>query len=357
MSTNKRRCGFDPYNLCLGALLLIMLSPGMAFSEPSESAVTHANRADADFLLQGEFIGTIALEPSKFRPVALQIRSNGEGNFEAAQYVGGFPDARRNRTPPVSLTGKRTDDFLVLSGGPWVVIVHPDHCLLIDPDGTRVGRLERAHRQSPTIGAAPPKNAIVLFDGTNTDQFLNGRLTEEGLLMQGADAKPMFQDFNLHLEFMLPYMPVAAGQGRANSGIYLQRRYEVQILDSFAIEPGNNGCGSLYRFREPDANMCYPPLTWQTYEIAFTSPRWASDETKVSNARISVWHNGVRIHKDVELPNKTGAGQLEGVNLLPIRFQDHGAPVRFRNIWLIDRGAVLPGRFPIDRKATGNKEG
>ena len=73
------------------------------------------------------------------------------------------------------------------------------------------------------------------------------------------------------------------------------------MLDTFAIEPVNNGCGGLYHFREPDVNMCLPPLVWQTYDIVFTAPRWAADGTKLANARLTVWHNGVRIHKNVEL--------------------------------------------------------
>ena len=174
--------------------------------------------------------------------------------------------------------------------------------------------------------------------------------------MEGADLKPMFQDFNLHLEFMLPYMPAARGQARANSGVYLQSRYEVQVLDTFAIEPVNNGCGGLYRFRGPDVNMCLPPLVWQTYDIVFTAPRWAADGTKLENARISMWHNGVRIHKNVELPNKTGAGKPEEPTLLPIRLQNHGNPIRFRNIWIIDRGAAAPAKFPIRRKATNDDQ-
>jgi len=226
---------------------------------------------------------------------------------------------------------------------------------VIDRDGQRVGRLDRVERQSPTLGAQPPKGAMVLFDGSDTEQFTNASMTEDGLLMQGADLKPMFQDFNLHLEFMVPYMPAGRGQGRGNSGVYLQSRYEVQILDSFAMEPVNNGCAGLYRFREPDLNACLPPLKWQTYDIVFTAPRWASDGSKLKNARITVWHNGVKVHDNVELPNKTGAGKPEEPTLLPIRLQDHGNPVRFRNIWIIDRGDAPPTKFPVYHEESGDE--
>ena len=356
MSTRQRRPGCHTRNLCLGALLLWMLAACAAYADPSDSAVTRADEADADFALQGEFVGSVLTDPSNPQPVAMQIRAGGDGTFEAAQHLGGLPGSRSYRDEPVRLNGNRSNDFGVLWGGPWVVLVHPDHCVLVDPEGNRVGRLERVERQSPTMGTPPPDGAIVLFDGSGTDQFDHGRITEDGLLMEGADAKPMFQDFNLHLEFMLPYMPAARGQGRANSGIYLQSRYEVQVLDSFAIEPGNNGCGGLYKFRQPDVNMCLPPLTWQTYDVVFTAPRWKADGTKRKNARISVWHNGVRIHKNVELTNKTGAGKPEEPTLLPIRFQNHGDPVRFRNIWVVDRGDTPPARFPVRAKAKGKKQ-
>ena len=141
-------------------------------------------------------------------------------------------------------------------------------------------------------------------------------------------------------------MPHSQGQARGNSGCYLQSRYEVQILDSFALIAQFNDCSSLYRFKAPDVNMCFPPLQWQTYDIVFTAPRWAADGTKVTNARITVWHNGVKTQDDVELPNKTGAGKPEEPTLLPLRFQDHGDPVVFRNIWVIDRGLNV-GKFPV----------
>ena len=320
-----------------------------------------------DFTIQGEFVGMVSTSPSKLQQIALQVRAAGKGGFEAAQYMGGLPgsgqlqvkalgdgrfetvklsdsDAKPER---VQLVGQRNDDFLVLSGGQWAMLVQGDQCLLIDREGNRVGRLERVHRQSPTLGVKPPEGAVVLFDGSNADQFDNARITDDGLLMEGADMKPLFQDFNMHLEFLLPFMPPGRDQGRGNSGVYLLSRYELQVLDSFALEPVHNGCGSLYQFRAPDVNMCFPPLVWQTYDIVFTAPRWAADGTKLKNARVTIWQNGTKIHDNVELPNKTGAGKPEDATLLPTRLQNHGDPVRFRNIWLIDRGAAPPTNFPI----------
>ncbi|HUG67543.1 MAG TPA: DUF1080 domain-containing protein [Pirellulaceae bacterium] len=309
--------------------------------------VTVPPENDPEYALLGEFVGPILIGENKYEPLALQIRPVGGGNFEALQYRGGLPGQKSHQPEAIRLIGRRSGDFVVMSGGPWAIFVEKNHCLLVDREGNHVGRLERVTRQSPTIGAKPPQDAIVLFDGTNTDQFSVAEMTPDGLLMQGADLKPMFQDFNLHVEFRLPYMPAATGQARGNSGLYLQSRYEVQVLDSFAEKPTFNGMGSLYRLREPDVNMCLPPLQWQAYDVVFTAPRWAADGSKVRNGRITAWLNGVKVQDDVELPNKTGAGQEESPTLLPIRLQNHKDPVRFRNIWLIDRGLTPVAKFPV----------
>ena len=138
-------------------------------------------------------------------------------------------------------------------------------------------------------------------------------------------------------------MPYARGQARANSGVYIQRRYEVQILDSFGLKGVHNECGGLYRQQEPDVNMCFPPLSWQTYDIEFTAAQWNAAGEKTANARLTVLHNGEPIHRNRELRNKTGAGKPEGPEPLPIYLQDHGNPVQFRNVWLsVDPVITLP---------------
>ena len=127
-----------------------------------------------------------------------------------------------------------------------------------------MGQLDKVHRQSPTLGQKPPAKAVVIFDGKKSKYLKGARLTDDGLLMEGVDITKLAEDFQLHLEFRLPYMPYARGQGRANSGVYLHKRYEVQILDSFGLEGAFNEAGALYREHKPLVNMCLPPLQWQT---------------------------------------------------------------------------------------------
>ncbi|MCB1228515.1 MAG: DUF1080 domain-containing protein, partial [Verrucomicrobiales bacterium] len=208
---------------------------------------------------------------------------------------------------------------------------------VFDENGTRLFELQRTHRHSPTLEAAAPEGAVVLFDG-QTNRFPNSRVSEEGWLMEGASSKPAFQDGHLHLEFYLPYMPDARGQGRANSGVYLQSRYEVQVLDSFGLEGADNECGGLYKTSRPRENLCFPPLVWQTYDIDFTAARFDASGNKTANARISVTQNGVLIQDDVELPSVTGGAKLpETAAPGPLFLQNHGNPVRFRNIWFSEK--------------------
>jgi Domain of Unknown Function (DUF1080) len=310
-------------------------------------ALTQAPQADVDFDLMGEFVGVISTADDKFEPLGLQLRPLGANRFEAIQFIGGLPGQEGFGDKSLPLMGKRYDKHLVLSGGPWAIFVHATHCLIIDDSGKSLGQLERIERGSPTMGARPPAGALVIFDGNDTNQFVSAKMTEDGLLKAGAEIRQMFQDFNLHLEFRLPYMPHSDDQARGNSGCYIQSRYEVQILDSFAQLPKFNGASSLYRTKSPELNMSLPPLVWQTYDIMFTAPRWAADGTKLHNARITVWHNGVKTQDNYQIPNKTGAGKEEQPSLLPIKLQDHSDPVVFRNIWIVDRGLTDGVAFPV----------
>ncbi len=323
----------------LVAILSLTIAESGIAQKKRPTAATNLNEADEDFALQGEYLGAILTLRAGYwywQQIGLQVVARRDGRFDAVIYNGGLPGAAWDRKETLKLSGQREGDVLRLQSLPLTIHVHGEWADVTDTRIRSICRLSKIRRVSPTTGAVPPWNAAVLFDGSNTAMFENGRLTKDQLLMQGADTRKPYKDFTLHLEFRLPYMPNARGQGRANSGVYIQSRYEVQILDSFGLERADNECGGLYRQRKPDVNMCYPPLRWQTYDITFTSPKFDQSGNKTNNARITVRHNGVLIHEDAEVTNKTGSGQQEGPKPLPIRFQDHGNPVRFRNIWLVE---------------------
>ena len=148
----------------------------------------------------------------------------------------------------------------------------------------------------------------------------------------GFFSKRKFGSIKLHVEFMLSYMPYARGQGRSNSGVYPAGRHECQVLDSFGLKGENNECGGIYTIAKPAVNMCLPPLQWQTYDIEY---HLASGDKP---ATMSVLHNGVKIHENVELKKHTTSAPDNGADDTPgpLHLQDHGNPVAYRNIWLVE---------------------
>jgi hypothetical protein len=132
-------------------------------------------------------------------------------------------------------------------------------------------------------------------------------------------------------------MPNARGQGRGKSGVYLQGRYEVQILDSYGLEGRDNECGGIYRVGKPLVNMCAPPTQWQTYDITFRGPRFSSNGEKTDLATLTAVHNGVLIQDEVKAKGPTTAAP-DNTEKGPggLYLQDHGNVVQFRNIWLVD---------------------
>jgi len=183
--------------------------------------------------------------------------------------------------------------------------------------------------------SAPPEGAVVLFDGSDTSKWIDAK-TEDGFLREGTTTKDSFGDCLLHVEFNI--RPRDDGRrANGNSGVYIQRRYEIQILNSHGKEAWKGGCGAIYQFKAPDVNACKPLGQWQTFDIVFRQPRWKGNQ-KTANARISVTHNGKKIHDDVEVPRKTGHGQAEGPQPGPLHFQNHGNKIHFRNVWLLPLG-------------------
>lgn len=306
---------------------------------PAPKAYTDPAEVDEDFSIQGEYRGEI-----NGRPVGVHVMALGGGTFEAVGYPGGLPgggwDGKREELKRVKSTrepGAATVTFTSEEAG-LKAEAGNQTMLVFDLQGTRLAELSRVERESPTLGAAPPAGAVVLFDGKGTNRFPKSRVTDDGLLMEGVTSEDKFTDFTLHLEFRLPYMPDARGQGRGNSGLYLQGRYEVQMLDSFTLNGEDNECGGLYKIARPAVNLCYPPLSWQTYDVEFTAAKYDAQGAKTANARITVKHNGTVIHQNQELPAPTTSAPVKEENTPgPIYLQNHNNPVRYRNIWVLPK--------------------
>jgi hypothetical protein len=306
------------------------LAKGPAFTDP--------DKTDPDFAYQGEYAGMVKTNDGD-RKVGVQVIALGAGKFHAVGFIGGLPGDGWDKSPRRESDGALNDGAVVCVGERVNTTIRDGKLTLTTKDGNEFGKLNKVHRSSASLGAKPPAGAIVLFDGRSVDAFSGGKTSDDSCLMAGCTSKQKFGSCRLHIEFRLPYMPEDRGQARGNSGIYLQGRYEVQMLDSFGLEGKNNECGGLYELKDPDVNMCLPPLAWQTYDIDYTAAKYEGDKI-IAPPRITVEHNGIVVQKDVELPTDRGtrAAPLKpGPEAGPIYLQDHGNPVRYRNIWVIEK--------------------
>ncbi len=199
------------------------------------------------------------------------------------------------------------------------------------------------------VGQKPPKNAIVLFDGKEESAWEHSPTKqaqwkiEDGAMVVTPKTGNLFthskfENFRLHLEFALADMPTATGQNKSNSGVKLYNIYEIQILDS-----NNNptyhggGCGSIYRQKDPDKNVCRKPGEWQSYDITFFGPAFDNQKVLLEHPRVTLVWNGVKVHNNIEVIRATSSNSdvIPFITSGQIMLQDHGAPVKFRNIWIV----------------------
>ena len=309
--------------LSITALLALASSAfaaGDAFIEPAE--------AGPDFAVQGEYIG---------EDCAAQVIALGDGKFHIVGWSKGLPGTSAEVEKKAEVDAQRDGDKVVFNGDGWKGSI-VNGVLNGTNDEGNSWTLKRTLRESPTAGAKPPAGALVLFDGTSADAWAGGRIDDRKLLQAGTKSKQVFGDCTLHIEFRTPFMPKARGQGRGNSGVYLQDRHEVQVLDSFGLKGENNECGGIYTVSKPKVNMCFPPLSWQTYDIDFEAARYDADGKRSKPAVLTVRHNGVLIQDHVEVGKATtSAGRPEGPDAGPIQLQRHGNPVFYRNIWIVEK--------------------
>lgn len=263
-------------------------------------------------------------------------------------------DLQTRDTPLAVLKGEKISDILMnITGNGWNGKILSNK--LVVSNGNQTLEMKPFYRKSPTLNAKPPKNAIVLFNGKNLDNWT--KVVEKDWLIGGTPAdnwkilsggilevvpntgsiitKQKFGDLKMHLEFRL------LGEV-TNGGVYFQSRYELNIKDAYGIVGGTPiGFGNVENPKDlyPSFNVAFPPMQWQTFEIDYRAPRFDKTGTvKTENARMSVVHNGVTIYDNVELISLRGStAKLGDAGVGPIYLQDHGTAYQFRNIWVVDK--------------------
>jgi hypothetical protein len=208
-----------------------LLAQGPEIIDPAEAA------KDPDFSIQGEYLGQGGGAASLEGKVAVQVIARGGGKFQAFVLKGGLPgEGWKNGDPRSGIEGKREGDKVMLKGGNFAATIADGKLTLTTADGQGTAELKPVQRKSPTLCAPPPQGALVLFDGTDAKHFPDGHMTADKNLMGGCVTADKFNDYHLHVELRLSYMPNAQGQARSNSGVYLHDCYEIQVLDSFGLE-------------------------------------------------------------------------------------------------------------------------
>ncbi len=345
---------------CVGLavpMLGVCLSPlAMPATGRAESkAIPEVSQDSPAFALQGEYIAqvvTTAEEGKKLHaaPVyAAQVIAKKDNAFTLVLLAGGLPGDGWDGKGRWEAAGQLVEGKVHFAQDDSKVTADLADGTLTGTLGDQSFSLKKTLRISPTMGLKPPTDAVVLFDGEEASlkNWVKVEYDKEnhllGVVKSRAITKASFGDMTLHLEFRTPFMPAGTGQARGNSGVYLQQRYEVQVLDSFGLVNLDNDCGGIYKVAPAKVNMCFPPRSWQTYDIDFTAARYDDTGKKIANARVTVKLNGQVIHDNQELPKQTGGGQNEAapdkgtLATGPLFLQDHGNPVYYRNIWVVQK--------------------
>ncbi|MGW5636490.1 family 16 glycoside hydrolase [Streptomyces sp. NPDC003832] len=250
----------------------------------------------------------------------------------------------------VAVNGEKVRQTRLLSTGDWETWSTQTEKLTL-----RAGTNTIAYRNDPgddghvnldLLTVHRSGERVTLFDGVDRSlwQHPSGRTAQWPLLADGGmevccgdlRTKTAYRDFRLHVEFRLPNLPPdVTGQDRANSGVYLQDRYEIQILDSYGdTDLADNEAASVYSRKAADVNAARAPETWQSYDIVFRAARYDEAGNKTADARLTMKWNGRTVHDDVAITSPTGGGAPETATAGAIRLQDHGSKVRYRDIWI-----------------------
>jgi len=317
---------------CTGLILAsLLLSVSAVTADPFMGEYTGTFHADSRVQMPAS--ACVVAEAEDYWRIVIQAVSGDSGRQGAQIELHGSQDGR---------------DVLIwdrAGGYHWQGTITNGHLSVRSAYGQHI-ELDKVVRKSPNEGLKPPAGAIVLLPYKKgvkpslsawTNQ--NWKALDNGAMQvnKGAtQSKESFGDIeHFHIEFKLPLEPRNRGQGRGNSGVFLNDTYEVQVLDSFGLVHTSGDCGGLYNLKRADVNACLPPETWQTYDIKFRAPRFNSDGSVKANARITVEHNGIKIHDNVEIPHPTANPKAKQKTTGPLQLQDHGHPIQFRNIWVV----------------------
>jgi hypothetical protein len=317
--------------VALGILLIGAILPPIASAAQGRGAGRGS--------VVGEYVGKVTLGAEEF-PLQAQVFPLGKNQFQINVFTTG--------TETTQITGEGTTRSLTfkatVGGDEWSGKI--ENGALTAQSASGKAELRKFTRRSPTLGQAPPEGAKVLMpyqrgEKTNLDAWTNSNwlIRDDGSVQAqkgNNTTKQEFGDCKLHVEFNIPVEPANRGQGRGNSGVYLENRYECQVLDSFGLPTSKVDCGAIYEIAAPRENVALPPGQWQTYDITFRAPRFEGEKVVKLPTMNVVW-NGVLVHENQEVPGPTRAAGLTGAAPKgPLMIQDHGNPVRYRNIWLVE---------------------
>jgi hypothetical protein len=297
--------------------------------------------------VMGDYVGTFAPAGGAAVKAEGKVIAEGGGSYRAVLLIPSAADA--TRTDRYELTGKGDAKKVPLAGAAgaqdWTGAIEGGKLAAASKAGK--AELKFTVKTSPAVGAKPPAGAVVLIPyAEGKPPSLDAwaapawKPQADGSVMAAASdihTNRKFGDIQLHVEFCIPLEAEGRGQGRGNSGIYLEDIYEIQILDSFGLKVGPSECAAVYTQVAPKENACLPPGSWQSYDITFLAPRLDSSGKKVKDASVTVIHNGVKVQDRTTITGPTGSarGKPEtATGVLRLQFHEH--PVRFRNVWLVE---------------------
>jgi hypothetical protein len=338
-------------NMSHGATRLVVL----LLSLTALAACTRLAKRESDPIM-GDFEGTFTPQGGQAVKAEAKVIADENNKYRVVIL---YPAATDTATR-IELTGRARDGEILILNTDWTgkAMVEPwrgtititKDSLQIAVEGAKGGKAEmkRVERKSPTLGAKPPAGAVVLLpfeEGqvTNLDQWTNKEwiCQPDGSIQvhRGHNwTKERFGSFKLHLEFYVPFLPAERGAARGNSGVYLQNCYEILVLDSFGEPLSDRACGAIAGRKSPSGDAVLPPGQWQAFDIDFRAPQFDEISGQQTQAAVvTVLLNGVKIHDAVQMTGMTSGALSMPDKKGPLRLQDHNDPVRFRNIWLVEK--------------------